>query len=253
MRSLLSASLLLLVGCGQTQFNTHDPYADAGTLDAGAVGGGGGTATGGGGGGGTATGGGSATGGGGGGGATGGGGGTNCSAANCTGCCANGACQTGTASAQCGRGGVACLTCPPSDVCQLDQTCGIDPASTWEVLPVSAVIAPDNLGFAWDTLSDPDTQLGLWCPSSEADVSVVLPTVFDDFTPTWTSGGCLVTAGELLTDGLGFAANERDTLGDEEIAPFTLAPLSAADLRAGTKTVGPSGGLEALRLRFTKQ
>jgi hypothetical protein len=145
------------------------------------------------------------------------------------------------------------MACPASDVCGATQACGIDPASTWEVLPTSAAIAPDNNGFAWDSLSDPDAEIGLWCPSNEANVSAVMPKVSNDFNPTWSTGGCLVTASALMADGLGFDALEIDTTSYDVISPFTVVPITEADLRAGTKIVGPSGGLDSMTLRFTKQ
>ena len=272
MRFLIILPVMLLVACGATQFNTHDPYADGGTgdgNDAGATGGGstggGGGATGGGGGvagggGGATGGGGGATGGGGGatgggGGATGGGGGTACSAANCQGCCANGMCQTGTTAAQCGKLGVACAACPTAtDICKADQTCGLDPAATWQLRPSSAMVAATKAnGSAWDSLSDPDTRIELYCPESAVNVSAVMATVTDDFNPTWSTGGCTATAAELLAEGFGFEAIENDGLSDDLMTAYTIVPLSEAELRAGTKTLGPAGGLDSMTLVFTKQ
>ena len=225
-----------LVGCGAAEFTTHDPYADAGTpaaTDAGSGGGGGG------GGGGSV------------GGGAGGGGGVTCSASNCQGCCANGACQSGISTAQCGRGGGACQACAASDLCRADQTCGLDPAATWRVMVSAAVVAPTNFGSAWDNLTDPDPELGLWCPATAASYSAVMPKVSDTFTPSWTTGGCTVTAAALLADGLGYDAIDVDTTTADEIAPFTVVPVSEADLRAGTLVVGPNQGLESMTVRFT--
>jgi hypothetical protein len=252
MRFLLSASIFFLA-CGQSQFNTHDPYADAGQhqrVDGGTTGGG--TA---GGGGGATGGGGGATGGGGG--ATGGGGGgsASCSSANCQGCCAGTVCQPGTSNAQCGQGGVACVACPAaSDICKADQTCGIDPASIWEVLPTAAVVAPKNGGGGnWDSSSPPDPELGLWCPASEQNLSAVMPKVSDSFNPTWSSGGCTASASGLLADGVGFDAIDIDSLVSDQITYFSITTITEADLRAGTKTVGPTEGLDSMTLRLTKQ
>lgn len=123
----------------------------------------------------------------------------------------------------------------------------------WELLPASAVVAPDNNGSPWDSTSDPDAELGLWCPSSKSNVSAVMPKVSNSFTPSWTTGGCTATAAEFLADGLGFDALEIDTTFDDVITQFTVAPITEADLRSGTKTLGPSGGLDSLTLRFTKR
>ena len=79
-----------------------------------------------------------------------------------------------------------------------------------------------------------------------------MPKVNDDFFPTWSSGGCTATASEFLADGLGFDAIEIDLSGYELMTPFTVTPITEAHLRAGTKTIGPSGGLDSLTVRFTK-
>lgn len=301
MRLLISASVVFLLACGSTQFNTHDPYADGGTgggnPDGGAMGGGGGS-TGGGSGGGTgggsvgggtgggasgggtgggATGGGTgggvtgggagggASGGGTGGGATGGGGGAtrggggsaSCSPANCAnGCCANGVCQTGNTATQCGRMGVTCDACDSVEICKADQTCGLDPNATWLARPTSASISLFKAsGANWDTFGGlPDTLLHLWCPASEVNVSATMPTVDDDFDPTWSAGGCTATAAEFMTDGFGFDAHDSDGLsGDDDIAPFTIVTITEAHLRAGTGNVGPVAELDSMTITFTKQ
>jgi hypothetical protein len=248
MRSALLCVVWFLAGCGASQFTTHDPYADAGITpgrDAGLSGGGagGGTATGGGVGGGSATGGGTGTG---------GGGMTGCSASTCaTGCCANGVCQPGTTSTQCGRGGIACVACSSSDTCGGAQTCSIDPSSTWLVQPTSAVIAPDNGGVSWDDFSDPDPELGLWCPATSTSLTI-LTKVSDTLTPNWTSGGCTATAAELMADGIGFDAVDIDTFGADTIANFSAAPVSEQDLRAGTITVSHEA-LTSMTVQLTRQ
>lgn len=258
MRALVVSLVSLLVACGATQFTTHDPYADggaevdAGQDDAGVTGGGGGLGGGGGatGGGGGATGGGGGTGGGG---ATGGGGGASC-ATTCAGCCVGEVCQAGTTNAQCGKAGATCTACPAAtDVCRADQTCGIDPTSTWRLRPTAAVIAPDNGGFAWDDLSDPDPEVGLWCPSMSQGVSAVMPKQSDTFTPTWASGGCTATAAQFLQDGFGYDVLEIDTFSEETIVPYTVVTLTEAQLRTGTLTLGPRLGLTSMTIRLTKE
>jgi hypothetical protein len=293
MRLLITASVLFLLACGDTQFKTHDPYADAGTgggdpmNDAGTGGGGGsigggtgggsigggsgGGATGGGTGGGVTGGGagGGAAGGGAGGGATGGGGGamgggaggggasSSCSAANCaSGCCANGVCQAGNTTAQCGKMGATCSACGTVDVCKADQTCGIDPASTWQVYVSAAEISASKpTGAGWDSFGGPpDTEIGLWCPASQVPVTAIMPVVDNDYFPVWSGGGCTVSASDLLADGLGFDALDVDgTSADDEIAPFTMTPITEAQLRAGTKTLTAQSSLDEITFTFIKQ
>lgn len=202
---LLAASCLLAVGCG-------------GTGDAGGAGGGGGGA------------------GGGGGGAGGGGGGNSptCSALNCAGCCLNHVCQAGNTAAGCGKAGVACSTCVTGQVCKVDQTCGVDPDSTWKVQPASATIATMNGGATWDFGGGaPDAYVTIWCPSSSA-TPVVTPTANDTFTPTWTSGGCTAKASELIASGFAIALDDEDVSADDGISGKGTINVTEALLLAGS-------------------
>lgn len=195
---------------------------------------------------------------GGGGGATGGGGGsTSCSAATCaSGCCANGVCQTGNTAAQCGTMGAACMACGAVDICKADQTCGLDPAATWRVYVSAAEISASKpSGAGWDSFGGPpDTEIGLWCPGSNVNLTAIMAVVDDDYFPTWTGGGCTLTAAGLLADGLAFDALDLDgTSADDEIAPRTVTTITEAQLRAGTKTLSFVGSLDEITFRFVKQ
>jgi hypothetical protein len=115
------------------------------------------------------------------------------------------------------------------------------------------VAATKPNGSAWDSLSDPDTRIELYCPESEQNISAVMPTVNDNFNPTWSTGGCIATAAEFLTEGFGFEAVENDGTFDDVMTAYTIVPLTEAELRAGMKTIGPAGGNDSMTLRFTKQ
>ena len=312
MRFSLLVSSFLLFGCGASQFNLHDPYADAGMssgfdagvdFDAGtggamgggtggamgggtggamgggtggAMGGGSGGAMGGGSGGAMGGGTGSAMGGGTGGamgggtggamgggtggamgGGTGGamGGGTGggaatCSAANCaSGCCSGGVCQPGTSASACGNGGAACAACAASDSCLPAGVCDLDPASTWVVQPTVAHV---DSTVPWDLTSPPDVEMALWCPATRSNYNGLAAKVQDSYDPTWTSGGCTVTAAQLFADGFAFDAIDIDGTGADTITSFTTVPVTAATLRAGTLT-GSAGGLDSVTFSFTKQ
>ena len=142
-----------------------------------------------------------------------------CSSSNCTGCCMNGACQTGTASSGCGKNGNACLSCSAPEVCKTTQICGIDPESTWKIQPASATISTTNQGADWDVgAGAPDPYASLWCPSSTVSPVVTL-TVADSFSPTWSTGGCLMKAKDILSAGFGVAVFDEDIAVDDTIAP----------------------------------
>ncbi len=270
MRFPLLVLCLVTVGCGNAQFKAHDPYADAGMHGGFDAGVGGGTATGGGGGGGGGVTGGGVTGGGSGGGgsggggsggggsaggtgggsATGGGGGAStCSAATCQGCCVGGACQPGTTATACGHGGALCSSCAAPDACLADQTCGIDPASRWVVQPTAAHVDPT---VAWDSASAPDPEIALWCPATVSSYNGLAVKVDNTYDPTWTTGGCTVTASELFATGFAFDCIDVDGISSDQITAFTTVPVTPATLRAGTLT-GSAGGLDSVTFSFTKQ
>jgi hypothetical protein len=201
------------------------------------------------------------TGGGGGGvgdGGGGGGGGANagCGYSNCQGCCFNGACQTGTTDAACGRNGTVCQMCVTGTACSMDQTCVINPATTWKVLPVSGVVATMNMGGSWDPLSGaPDPYVTLWCPASAAMVTAKTPTANDTFTPGWgdTMGSCIMSAGDLETVGFAVEVDDEDLTTPDNIFAKAVVKPSDADLLAGFMIVSDTGSLMSLRLALLKQ
>jgi len=121
------------------------------------------------------------------------------------------------------------------------------------VRPVSAVINPDNGGFSWDDFSDPDPELGLWCPATAGSLSAIMTKVSDSLTPTWNSGGCTTTAAELLADGFAFDAIDIDPLGGYEvIASKTTVPVTQSNLRAGTMSCS-AFSITSMTVQLTKQ
>lgn len=198
-------------------------------------------------------GGGTGTGGGAGGGSGGGSGGGTCGPSNCLGCCFNGACQLGTTATGCGKGGSACLQCAANQVCRADQTCGVDPESTWLVQPVSATIASSNNGTAWDgDNSGPDVKVYMYCPATSSTASAT-PEASDTYTPAWSTGGCTAKAKELLADGWGFQVIDVDLVSDDTItAPLAVTMTESMFIQGGF-SLQPVGGLTALQVQLTKQ
>ena len=129
------------------------------------------------------------------------------------------------------------------------QTCGFDPQSMWQIQPSSARIG----GSSWDLATDPDPYVDLYCPSSETSVTESTPSVTDSSTPTWSSGGCVLTAAQLLSAGFAFAVYDEDGLSaDDRIASKTTVTVTAADLMAGTLTRGPMGSLTSITFTFSR-
>jgi hypothetical protein len=193
-------------------------------------------------------------GGGGGGGGFGGGGGgtgTSCGPQNCTGCCFNGSCQPGSTAAGCGKGGGSCAACATNQVCRVDQTCGVDPESSWRVQPVSAQIAPNNNGSSWDgDGSGPDPQVYMTCGASTSGST---PEAGNTYQPRWSSGGCVTKAKDLLASGWTFQLYDIDLTSDDTITAALKVTIGEGDFIAGGFNVGASGGLQSMAVQLIKQ
>lgn len=188
---------------------------------------------------------------------TGGGGGNTgaCNVNNCPGCCFNGTCQAGTAANACGKGAATCATCGNNQICRTDQTCGVDPQGMFRVQPVSATITMTDPtdGLAWDpSASPPDVRVYLWCPATAAAMTSSTAEVSDTYTPTWTTGGCVMSASQLLMTGFAMQVVDVDTLSDDPItAKGTLKP-DEADFVAGSMSVS-GGGLQSMTIQLQRQ
>ncbi len=177
---------------------------------------------------------------------------TSCNAGNCTGCCLNGACQTGITAAGCGKNGQACAVCSGKQICKADQACGVDPESMWTVHPASATVATKNGAADWDVGGGaPDPYVTLWCPPS-APTPVVTPTVDDSFNPAWSTGSCTVKAKDLLSTGFAVQVFDADIANPDPVgAKRTIVP-SESELLAGNTNVS-GAPLTTLRIELTQQ
>lgn len=185
-----------------------------------------------------------------------GGGAAGCSATNCTGCCLNGTCNAGSTNAGCGKSGAACVACVTGQVCKADQTCGIDPNSMWKVQPSSATVrSTDSTGVAWDAFGGaPDPFCSLWCPATATTVTSSTPSVTDSFAPTWTTGGCVMKASDLLTVGFDIAVYDEDVSSNDTIAGAGTITVTEAQLLAGhVDGITNNSTLVTLSVSLTKQ
>jgi hypothetical protein len=172
-----------------------------------------------------------------------------CSMLTCSGCCNNTVCDPGQTVASCGQNGATCAICTGTDRCGTSQRCELDPTTRWLVQPTAATIQ----NKAWDTTSGPDTTLSLWCPATHAMANGGCDKVSDSYTPTWSSGGCIATAGDLLSGGFGFTAADVDVFSDDEICGFTTIAVTEAQLRAGRLDVPAMCGLVSMTVTLTRQ
>ena len=186
-------------------------------------------------------------GGGGGGGAT-----VTCGASNCTGCCFNGACQPGSTAAGCGKSGAACVACAASQSCRVDQTCGVEPESTWVVQPTAARITANNNGSAWDgDGSAPDPRVFMNC--GDVTPATSTPEASNTYSPAWSTGGCSAKAKDLLRAGWSFQVFDIDAVSDDTITAPLRVTLSEQDFVAGSFTLQPTGGLQSMSVSLRKQ
>ncbi len=171
-----------------------------------------------------------------------------CGPATCTGCCSASGCEPGNAVTGCGKGGGACSVCAGDQVCGPAQTCGTDPNTQWLVQPTSAVISD-----SYDAFSGPDTEVDVWCPATSGS-NTTTPVVDDSTTPTWSTGGCVASSGDLLSIGFAYAADDYDGVtSNDTIVGKTTVPVTASDLQAGQVTVTNQGGVMSMTFTLTKQ
>lgn len=177
-----------------------------------------------------------------------------CGPSNCSGCCANGVCQTGSTAAACGKTGAACSVCGNNQICKTSQTCGVDPSSHWRVQPVSATISSSNNGSSWDPdSSPPDAYVDTWCPPSATWSPGETPEASDTYSPSWTSGGCVATAAALLAEPWYFQVFDSDLTTDDTITAQDSYQLTEADFVRGYVTFNPVQGLQSMTVQLQPQ
>ncbi len=183
----------------------------------------------------------------------GGSGAATCSAQNCSGCCFNGSCQPGSTAAGCGKAGAACVACNVSQVCRVDQTCGVDPESTWLVQPVTASIAANNNGSTWDgDGSAPDPRVYMTCPGVTPNATST-GEASNTYQPNWSSGGCTAKAKDLLRSGWTFVVYDIDAVSDDSITAQLVVPLVEQDFTLRGFSLQPTGGLQSMTVSLTRQ
>lgn len=178
-----------------------------------------------------------------------------CSPATCpSGCCNGTKCETGKTATACGTGGSLCSACPGQAPCKSDQTCGVDPESLWKVQPLSATISAKNQGNDWDVgAGAPDPFVQLWCPASAVSVTGTTPTAYDTYSPTWSSGGCVMKAKDLFVFGYGLAVWDEDISVNDVIAPKGTITVTENLLVQGYMTVTNNSTLVTMKVAFQKQ
>jgi C2 domain len=164
-----------------------------------------------------------------------GGTGGGCAPSNCLGCCASGVCQAGTTSVGCGANGAACVTCDRWQECQ-NQACSVSPSSMWQVIAVSATMAPKSPdGNDWDPLSGlPDVYAKCEIPIGTEKGTT--STKNDTLNPTWNTSVCgatAVSAAMLAGSHAICVFDNDDTPGGDDQAGCWPTNFSDADFAAG--------------------
>lgn len=120
------------------------------------------------------------------------------------------------------------MTCSAVDAC-ISGACTIDPASTWTVRPTQV-----RVNNSWDATSAPDIFVEIWCPKTATSISYTTTTITDATTANWTSGGCTMTADQLLNLGFDFRVWDEDLADDDLVQPRTPATPMESHLRMGS-------------------
>lgn len=126
----------------------------------------------------------------------------------------------------------------------------------WKVQPVSATIrSTDGSGVAWDALGGaPDPYCDLYCPGTATTITSSTGIPQDTFSPTWTTGGCILKASDLIAKGFGIGVYDEDVSADDTIAPAGVISVTEAQLAAGRiDGITNNGTLVTLSVTFTKQ
>ncbi len=170
-----------------------------------------------------------------------------CGPGNCTGCCFNNACQTGSTAAACGHGGAACSACGTNQVCLPALACGFDPAQLWDVTLVSATVKPTNNGTNWDAdASAPDTY------GSFLDGAMTTTIQQDTYTPVWSPSEGIGGSTVELLGGFHFQLFDLDAIVDDPITGVFTLTVPEAAFSSGSFTVGPVDGAESITFLVVK-
>jgi hypothetical protein len=142
------------------------------------------------------------------------------------GCCdATGKCVAGRTTDSCGHGGAACAPCGGCMLCNASGACDVDPSSTWDVVCVSAVVAPTQPnGQTWDPKSngpngpnpDPFCQFEMPANTTNPNQGASSPTIVDSFTPMWNYDVTPASGPIKASDLMSTAKTWRLWIGDDD-------------------------------------
>lgn len=204
-----------------------------------------------------------------------------CGPSNCLGCCtASGLCDSGASQTACGAGGSRCDVCAGGQTCSALGTCtfsnsgsgggsgatgggsgatgggneGLDPTSRWRVQPTQASVKSTNNGASWDALNGaPDPKVYLRCPATAASSTHSTPEEADTYYPTWSTGGCDMTAGDLQQLGFGFQVVDVDVSSDDPITQWYVVKPNASAFTAGGFSFGDTDGLSSIQFSLSRR
>jgi hypothetical protein len=90
------------------------------------------------------------------------------------------------------------------------------------------------------------------CPPAAAPVQGATPEV-QSYTPSWSSGGCVTKAKNLLAEPWVFRLWDIDLLSDDSITQSLQTQLSEQSFVAGSVSLGANGGMQSLTVQLQKQ
>ena len=156
--------------------------------------------------------------------------------------------------ARCGSGGMECKACGACLECSTAGTCTPAATARWDLVCVSATVAPIHDGESWDngsqTASLPDPYCELVVDGVTRDTTDVKE---DTLTPTWNqsiTGGTTLTTSTLTATlpRWAVAVYDQDSSSDHEICSVTTR-FTTAELTAGTVTYTNKGDCQTLTVK----
>lgn len=120
--------------------------------------------------------------------------------------------------------------------------------------PTSASVKPTNNGTSWDgDGSGPDPYVSLACPATSTTFTNSTPEVPNNYSPTWSTGGCTMKARDLMQTGFVFQAFDSDISADDPITQAYSSKVVEASFVQNGFTMAAMDGLNSLTFSLQRR
>jgi hypothetical protein len=73
------------------------------------------------------------------------------------------------------------------------------------------------------------------------------------YMPSWSTGGCVAKASDLLASPWRYSVSDSDVLSDDSITGNLTHQVTEANFAAGSVTLPASGGMQSMTVQLVKQ